>query len=432
MAFHDSIPHGLAVEGLGQVTTLKVVDGYGSENNDKQALKSATDELGLVLSSKDGFYACRGLRAAFKVYEFKTQQVSIKNLTLAIRLYINGKMYDIPRDITSIISKDYPLVAIPPYRYNGRSKYVRLADRVTTDGKSELVSALERMSRDVGDKRVRYRAFEVDSVAVALYLISVYNKEVEYDKDVYIKLKQTSDKVDSNFSLAFVALRNKGFELLENVKFKEPDTLEGVDGDNIVISESHDITTLPLVEKQASDNIVISEYHEITNSESGVDMELLFKLVKETNDMVKTIIQVLPSLATLPEIKAILNHKPQIREVVVQADSKLKNRTLDIESEGCNEFMVAVVNRYNVYRGKGLSMLKSAEAVVNEIETNPVLSKYHLPFIVANRGKKNGSSDEIKAMLLGQVSDNLFVKEYIVFAPFNIGKDTATEKDACR
>jgi len=35
-------------------------------------------------------------------------------------------------------------------------------------------------------------------------------------------------------------------------------------------------------------------------------------------------------------------------------------------------------------------------------------------------------------MLLGQVSDNLFVKEYIVFAPFNIGKDTATEKDACR
>jgi hypothetical protein len=42
------------------------------------------------------------------------------------------------------------------------------------------------------------------------------------------------------------------------------------------------------------------------------------------------------------------------------------------------------------------------------------------------------SSDEIKAMLLGQVSDNLFVKEYIVFAPFNIGKDVAPEKDACR
>ncbi|NCY04341.1 MAG: phospholipid carrier-dependent glycosyltransferase [Burkholderiaceae bacterium] len=42
------------------------------------------------------------------------------------------------------------------------------------------------------------------------------------------------------------------------------------------------------------------------------------------------------------------------------------------------------------------------------------------------------SSDEIKAMLLGQVSDNLFVKEYIVFAPFNIGKDAAPEKDACR
>lgn len=42
------------------------------------------------------------------------------------------------------------------------------------------------------------------------------------------------------------------------------------------------------------------------------------------------------------------------------------------------------------------------------------------------------SSDEIKAMLFGQVSDNLFVKEYIVFAPFNIGKDTAPEKDACR
>ena len=42
------------------------------------------------------------------------------------------------------------------------------------------------------------------------------------------------------------------------------------------------------------------------------------------------------------------------------------------------------------------------------------------------------SSAEIKAMLLGQVSDNLFVKEYIVFAPFNIGKAAATEKDACR
>jgi hypothetical protein len=42
------------------------------------------------------------------------------------------------------------------------------------------------------------------------------------------------------------------------------------------------------------------------------------------------------------------------------------------------------------------------------------------------------SSDEIRAMLLGQVSDNLFVKEYIVFAPFNIGKVTAPEKDACR
>ena len=42
------------------------------------------------------------------------------------------------------------------------------------------------------------------------------------------------------------------------------------------------------------------------------------------------------------------------------------------------------------------------------------------------------SSDEIKAMLLGQVSDNLFVKEYIVFAPFNIGKDATPEKDACR
>lgn len=42
------------------------------------------------------------------------------------------------------------------------------------------------------------------------------------------------------------------------------------------------------------------------------------------------------------------------------------------------------------------------------------------------------SSAEIKAMLLGQVSDNLFVKEYIVFAPFNIGKAAAPEKDACR
>ena len=42
------------------------------------------------------------------------------------------------------------------------------------------------------------------------------------------------------------------------------------------------------------------------------------------------------------------------------------------------------------------------------------------------------SSDEIKAMLFGQVSDNLFVKEYIVFAPFNIGKDAVPEKDACR
>lgn len=42
------------------------------------------------------------------------------------------------------------------------------------------------------------------------------------------------------------------------------------------------------------------------------------------------------------------------------------------------------------------------------------------------------SSQEIKAMLLGEVSDNLFVKEYIVFAPFNIGKDVNSDKDACR
>ena len=395
MAFHDSIPHGLAVEGLGQVTSLKVVDGYGSENNDKQALKSATDELGLVLSSKDGFYACRGLRAAFKVYEFKTQQVSIKNLTLAIRLYINGKMYDIPRDITSIISKDYPLVVIPPYRYNGRSKYVRLADRVTTDGKSELVSALERMSRDVGGKRIRYRSFEVDSVAVALYLISVYNKEVKYDKDVYIKLKQTSDKVDSNFSLAFVALRNKGFELLENVKFKEPNTLEGVDGERVGISESRDIPTLPLVDNQVSDSIGISESREIPNRESSIDVDLLFNLVKENNDMLRTIIQALPSIATMPEIKAILNHKPQIREVLIQEDSKLKNRRLDIDSVGCNEFMVAVLNRYNVHRGNGLSQLKSAEAVVSEIETDPELSRWYLNFAHSNRGQKNGVGEEV-------------------------------------
>lgn len=39
---------------------------------------------------------------------------------------------------------------------------------------------------------------------------------------------------------------------------------------------------------------------------------------------------------------------------------------------------------------------------------------------------------EIKAMLMGQVSDNLFVKEYIVLAPFNAGKDTSQYKDACR
>ena len=39
---------------------------------------------------------------------------------------------------------------------------------------------------------------------------------------------------------------------------------------------------------------------------------------------------------------------------------------------------------------------------------------------------------EIKAMLMGQVSDNLFVKEYIVSAPFNAGKDTTLYQDACR
>jgi 4-amino-4-deoxy-L-arabinose transferase-like glycosyltransferase len=39
---------------------------------------------------------------------------------------------------------------------------------------------------------------------------------------------------------------------------------------------------------------------------------------------------------------------------------------------------------------------------------------------------------EIKAMLMGQVSDNLFVKEYIVSAPFNAAKDISKLKDACR
>jgi hypothetical protein len=39
---------------------------------------------------------------------------------------------------------------------------------------------------------------------------------------------------------------------------------------------------------------------------------------------------------------------------------------------------------------------------------------------------------EIKAMLMGQVSDNLFVKEYIVSAPFNAAKDISKFKDACR
>jgi hypothetical protein len=39
---------------------------------------------------------------------------------------------------------------------------------------------------------------------------------------------------------------------------------------------------------------------------------------------------------------------------------------------------------------------------------------------------------EIKAMLMGQVSDNLFVKEYIVSAPFNAAKDMSQQKDFCR
>lgn len=42
------------------------------------------------------------------------------------------------------------------------------------------------------------------------------------------------------------------------------------------------------------------------------------------------------------------------------------------------------------------------------------------------------NSDEIKAMLLGKVSDNLFVREYIVSAPFNSGNDLSKQKDACR
>lgn len=46
------------------------------------------------------------------------------------------------------------------------------------------------------------------------------------------------------------------------------------------------------------------------------------------------------------------------------------------------------------------------------------------------RARHNGK--EIKAMLMGQVSDNLFVKEYIVSAPFNTGKDTTLYQDACR
>lgn len=39
---------------------------------------------------------------------------------------------------------------------------------------------------------------------------------------------------------------------------------------------------------------------------------------------------------------------------------------------------------------------------------------------------------EIKAILMGQVSDNLFVKEYIVSAPMNSAKDTSQYQDACR
>lgn len=42
------------------------------------------------------------------------------------------------------------------------------------------------------------------------------------------------------------------------------------------------------------------------------------------------------------------------------------------------------------------------------------------------------SSSEIQAMLRGQVSDNLFVKEYIVFSPSSSAPDIASEKDACR
>ena len=42
------------------------------------------------------------------------------------------------------------------------------------------------------------------------------------------------------------------------------------------------------------------------------------------------------------------------------------------------------------------------------------------------------NSDEIKAMLLGKVSDNLFVREYIVSAPFNASNDLSKKKDACR
>ena len=366
-----------------------------TESNNKQALTSARSELRLLVASKTGKYSVRYLRASLELWDSRKNKPLTVVKSIGRRLYLLGEMYDITADVMSSLILNYGQVKVPPCK-----KGVRLNNR--EEGDDVLITSLERFTSRQSGVRKGFDPIVIDQLEVADYILKVYNKEVVYNELEYRRLVRDSPKVSAGWEIIYEDYARFGVYDLRLVRFSDvesrdiPDSSQGERGstETVGISESRDIPTLPLVSNRGSDTVGISESRDIPNSESGVDMELLFNLVKENNDMLKTLIQVLPSIATLPEIKAILSHKPQIREVVVQEDSKLKNRTLDIESEGCNEFMVAVLSRYAECRLNGLSQLKSAEAVVDEIETNPRLAKYHLPFIVANRGRKNGSSSD--------------------------------------
>jgi len=165
-----------------------------TENDKKDAVDWVEAEYLLITESLKGNFSCRGLRGTTKQLTQEEDGSSVwktKRTTLAIRLYMDGYMFDIPVGITDYLRKERSYHYIPSYKTTDGYQYIDVTE-VQLNDKSEKAVCISDLTR-FGYKGKHYISEQSLTIEGSRYLIDCYHRKCKFEIAQYTDIITTAE-----------------------------------------------------------------------------------------------------------------------------------------------------------------------------------------------------------------------------------------------